>query len=882
MCRVPFPHISRLRNFMKRFFLLILLLLTLATQALCEAPVTYRQDLSSRGGVAWQFQPENGDWHKIEVPGGGWRAQGYTCDGGVYRADVLIPKNAAGCAISIVFDAVNFGADVSAGPSRAVLTPVVSHVDGWVPVTADVTRLAVPGKPLHIEVAVAGRKKFQFNGKYTVPEGATWDPFVEEGILRGVHLVITPLVHIFDVFVQTDVENRTLHAEAVVTNAGSVPVEVTLRSELASANLSDSGKHPAYPKLLVKTAVVPAGGRREVDLGAVSWTLGTSSFWWPNVPYRSGYEARLHQLTVGLSIAGVPVHQYRQRFGFRQFQVRANHYYLNGIRCNLRGDNQQEANFGTDAYGIRPGFGPASPGNAGWPRAVDNLERLNFNVLRIHQIPATPYMLDVCDEKGLMLIEESPLRGSEGGEDYEHGRSNMLNMDRELVLRDRNHPATIIWSAANEWSDPIKDAVIVIRGVDNTRPIIADGVGDLGFPYINIQHYTDGLGALPQDGGTPRTDRPFGEGEALWPADNSRRGFTWMATGTRLRRLKRNDDIRNYILNNAWPNYVPGESPETEVLEAFVKGDKNARILPSLSDPWHNASIRLMQQCFAPVCVCDIGFDQDNKRSNANGDWPVSPSRVAPRSKVTRTLAIFNDEFTGRQVRVAWAVHPSASSKTVLASGKSDLSIPVGEMTTLPVTFQVPADGTQLSLTVTATKSGRLCFFDDAIVYLTAAPSAALFPDGAYLLTNGNSGLGAVSGLYEGKPALVQEAPDRQTAVWHLKNLGGNEVSLTDSRGMTLGTTGASLEDGALAQTEPPQPGAASQIWQVTSLSVGACTLANKASGKLLDVYASSREPGGRITQWKANGGQNQEWDLKPLPSVPLPGGGKTDIQQKR
>ena len=118
------------------------------------------------------------------------------------------------------------------------------------------------------------------------------------------------------------------------------------------------------------------------------------------------------------------------------------------------------------ATASKKGSARRSADNPGWPQAVDNLLRLNFNVMRIHQIPATPYMLDVCDEAGLMLVDETPLRGSEGREDFEAGKTNMLNMVRELALRDRNHPAVVIWSAANEWKEPIREASAAIRTVD--------------------------------------------------------------------------------------------------------------------------------------------------------------------------------------------------------------------------------------------------------------------------------------------------------------------------------------------------------------------------------------------------------------------------------
>ncbi|MBV9852842.1 MAG: beta-galactosidase, partial [Armatimonadetes bacterium] len=719
-------------------------------------------ELSTAAGIHWQFRPEGGDWKDIAVPAGGWRTQGYTCDAGAYRARIPIPPGVAGWQARLVFAAVNFGAAISVGPDDAHLTPVASHVDGWVPVTADITPYAVPGAPLRVVVEVKGRRKFMAGRRYTVPEGATWDPYVEEGVLRGVSLQLLPPVHVEDVFVRTDVEHATLQPQATISNASGVSVTVTLAARLWSA----AGAHFRYPAIPPATLRLAAGERRAVELGPVAWTLGPRSYWWPNVPYRPGYRTQMHILDVALRANGRTVHHYRQRFGFRQFVARGAHYYLNGVRCNLRGDNQQEADFGTDAYGVRPGFGPPAPGNGGWPRAVDNLERLNFTVMRIHQIPATPYMLDVCDEKGLMLIEESPLRGSEGGEDFQHGRDAMLAMDRELALRDRNHPATVIWSAANEWGEPIKDAVPVIQAVDDTRPIIDDGGGDLGPPYINTEHYVNG-GGVPDTGGHPRADRPYGEGEAVWPNDNTRRGFAWMATGTRLRRLKNDADIRNYVLNNAWPNYVPGEGPENEILEIRVKGSPNATIPPAIADPWHDPNIRLMQQCYNPVAVCDLDFDERNKRSNVRGEWPVTRPRLAPGARVTRTLAVFNDEFSGQDVQVAWELHTGFKSGPLLKRDRFTVHIPLGEYKTQDIAFDAPQTPGDLFLAVSSSKNGQVRFTDDLISYRVAADTGPAVRDGDYALVNANSALAVGPGKYQGASAIVQR-PSGQRAVWHL------------------------------------------------------------------------------------------------------------------
>ena len=356
---------------------------------------------------------------------------------GTYRTTLTLPDYPGGDRVRLAFDAINFGAKILAGKDEASLQPVAEHIDGWVPVNADLTSIAAPGQKLLVQVEVAGRKKLTApNGKFLVPEGASWFPGLAEGILRGVHLEILPAVRVEDVFVRTTLGPDMLNAQVTLANDTGAPATVALTSAVEST----ADARFEYPKIAESTYTLPANTTRKVDLGDIPWTAGAGSYWWPNVPYRPGFQAQLHRLVLAVKVNGREVQRYAQRFGFRQFRAVGNHYELNGVRCNLRGDNQQEANFGTDGYGVKKGFGPPSADNPGWPQAVDNLLKLNFNVMRIHQIPATPYMLDVCDEKGLMLVDETPLRGSEGREDFEAGKTNMLNMVRELVLRIATTP----------------------------------------------------------------------------------------------------------------------------------------------------------------------------------------------------------------------------------------------------------------------------------------------------------------------------------------------------------------------------------------------------------------------------------------------------------
>jgi hypothetical protein len=695
-----------------------------------SAPHSRNIDLSSAAGISWRFQPDDGEWHAIQVPAGGWRAQGFTCDAGRYHAEIPIPADATGQVVRVAFDAVNFGAEVFVGSDEAHLTHVASHLNGWMPFTADLTPYVTPGKTIVLHVNVTGRNVYRRDGKYLIPQGATWFAGLAEGILRGITLQILPPIYIDDIFVRTNVAEDSLQSEVTLVNTTSDTTAVQLRGQLTSWN----GSVYTYPHLPDVTVTLAPGERRVVALGRIAWGLGPASYWWPNVPYQCGYQSQLHQLSVTAVTDRYSADTATQRFGFRQFEAQGCHYYLNGVRCNLRGDNQQEANFGTDAYGIFPGFGPPTADNPGWPQAVDNLLRVNFNVMRIHQIPATPYMLDVCDELGLMIVDESPVRGSECQEDFVAGRHNMIAADRALVRRDRQHPSIVLWSAGNEtWGERglMLACLAAIMAEDDTRPIIADGVDDLGWPIINMQHYvgegfrSGQLGVLPEFGGQPRTDRPYGETECVWPMDNSWQGFAWMATCTRIRRLKVNADIRNYVLNNAWSNYVPGQSPEFQYLEKQIKRMQwtmeppfSPSICPALPDMWHHPLIHLMQQCFHPVAICDVQFDDVNKRSNAQGDWPVTKPTLRAGAEVARELAVFNDEFAGEVVTVGWELRRGSATGPVHVYGQFILRIPLGEYRRRTVTFTVPEEPGEVFLVMYTAKDGQQRFVEEHVSFL--------------------------------------------------------------------------------------------------------------------------------------------------------------------
>ena len=648
-------------------------------------------DLSSASGHVWEFQPEsNSTWDRILVPGGGWRMQGRFCDAGTYRTQIAIPPEALGRSVLLTFDAVNFGAEITAGPDDAHQTFIGWHVNGWLPFSVDLTRAARPGEKTWVLVHVKGRKKFMQKGKYLVPEAASWAEFLAEGILRGVRLELLPTVRIEDVEIRTSVAKEEFSAIVTVVNDTDRPQSAKVAPRFEAG---DGFQYPALPAI---EKTIPAHERVAIAFDPVKWSLGRKSYWWPNVPYVADFHPVLHRLTVAVSTDGKPSDTITRRFGFREFRAAGAHWELNGVRCNLRGGNQQEANYGPDAYATLPGFGAPTPTCGGWPMAVRNLQRLNFNILRIHQVPATPLMLDVCDELGLMVVDETPIRGSEGAEDYDSGRENMLNCAREQVCRDRHHPSVVLWSAANEINhDALAHALQdTIVATDPTRPVIFDGCKDFGAPLINTEHYVGGIGSFPEKGAKERGDRPFGETEAIWPVDNGPRGFTWMSTATRIRRLKNNADIRDYILNNVWPNYIPGARPDQMFLETKIKKmnwGTGWEIMPAIADPWNHRQIRLMQSSFHPLAAWDVEFAEANQKSNAAGDWPTALILLPAGARIERKLVFFNDTFeTGSPLKVTWNCATGTRDGATVASGTLSLPLAPGSHEYRTISFETP------------------------------------------------------------------------------------------------------------------------------------------------------------------------------------------------
>ncbi|MEV8436118.1 RICIN domain-containing protein [Actinosynnema sp. NPDC051121] len=822
----------------------------------------------------WSFTPAGRATTSITVPGGGWYKQGFTdVNEAVYSRSVTVPDSGQPQSAWIEFGAVNHQATLSVDGQV-----VATRTTAFTPSKFDITAYAAPGTTHTISVAVKGRGALRNSaGKYLVPVAADWSESVPQGIFRSAFLRTYPAVHVSDTFIRTSVAGQSLTYDVSVTNTSSSARSVTLTAALAS----DGGGSFTYPTLPSRTVSVPARSTAKVTVGPIAWNLGTTSYWWPNVPYRQGYRAQLHRLSVHAATDDGRTSDAAYRFGFRESTQNGEYFELNGVRLNYRGDNLQGADYDRidnggkgDAYDTLPGFLPPSSGNPGWPQAVDNYQRLNFNVVRVHQEPASPYMLDVADEMGLMIIDESGVRG--GAEDFVGGHDNMVDHVRALTLRDRNHPAVVRWSQANEPSfgndseQFEQDLYAAVNGADGTRPISVDAAPGADSPtrYPNMNHpnfavfahYLDGTGQYGERVQTV-TGRPDGEGEYIWPKCNTKQGFEWFATATAAKRGKGANDLRPYTLLSAWAGVIPGVRSTDFTPE---EGGHPLYGADNLADPWGNPQFQRVRAAFNPVAAIDLPYWSASGASDANGTFPLPQAVPAhpANTTVNRTVTVFNDDLTGTAVDFAWSARLDSPTGAVIASGGTTLTIPLGSRVAQPVSFTTPASGSRVYLVLSTGKAGTTTF-SDAVEYFTLGGGSTGPAPGTYRIVNRNSGKPlAIAGnsTADGAKAVQQTG----NATWSLATAQGGAYTLRYTpSGKMLDVNGSSTTAGLQLQQWSAN-GGTNQQWYLRPTGDGYYSVVSVASGLAADVYGLSTSDGAQVVQWSPNNGANQQWQLTP------------------
>ncbi len=109
-------------------------------------------------------------------------------------------------------------------------------------------------------------------------------------------------------------------------------------------------------------------------------------------------------------------------------------------------------------------------------RDVMQIKQFNFNSIRTSHYPNDPYFYDLCDEYGIIVMDEANLEthgvGGRLAHDTQWTNAFMERMIR-MVERDKNHPSVLIWSLGNESGRGPNFAAMAewTHDFDITRPV---------------------------------------------------------------------------------------------------------------------------------------------------------------------------------------------------------------------------------------------------------------------------------------------------------------------------------------------------------------------------------------------------------------------------
>lgn len=280
------------------------------------------------------------------------------------------------------------------------------------------------------------------------------------GIFRDVTLFATPGLHVRDFQVHTELDERYKNAELRIDAAVKNYTSATCAGYSLTAKLIDSDELLVMVKSISHSLVIAAGEEMQYTLRD---TIPVPCKW-------SAEEPELYTLLLILNGPdGQTLEVERCAVGFRKFEVKNQQVLVNGNPIKLRGVNRHDTH---------PDLGYAvSP--ASMLQDVMLMKQYNINAVRTSHYPNDPRWLDLCDQYGLYVVDETDIETHGFGLVGDWGQlakdpaweKAFVERAERMVKRDRNHPSILMWSLGNEAGFGPNHVTMAnwIRDTDPTR-----------------------------------------------------------------------------------------------------------------------------------------------------------------------------------------------------------------------------------------------------------------------------------------------------------------------------------------------------------------------------------------------------------------------------
>ncbi len=298
------------------------------------------------------------------------------------------------------------------------------------------------------------------------------------GITRDVYLVARNSTHVFDFQLKSGLDelykNGIFNVDIKLRNLGKAAQNITLEAKIIDGDAKILG--------FSKKADVAAGNQSISFDGKIS-----------NVKKWSAETPNLYQLVITTKDAsGKIIESLGCKVGFRNIEIKNGRLCVNGIPILVKGVNIHE-HHETNGHVLDL---------ATMIKDIETMKKFNINTVRTSHYPQPEKWYELCDKYGMYLIDEANIESHGMG----YGKESLakdpswydshLFRTRNMLERDKNHPAVIIWSLGNEAGDGINfvKTSAWIKSRDKSRPVQYEQAGtgahtDIYCPmYASIDH----------------------------------------------------------------------------------------------------------------------------------------------------------------------------------------------------------------------------------------------------------------------------------------------------------------------------------------------------------------------------------------------------------
>jgi beta-galactosidase len=298
--------------------------------------------------------------------------------------------------------------------------------------------------------------------------------YLGAGIYRHVRLVVTDPVHIvhwgeYVTTPQVSAAKATVHVQTTVTNESGAPNEIFLQVSL----FDSAGKGVGEAETGLK--ILEPGTAAQFDQDIL---VGNPQLWDLDKPGLYTGRATVNSTGNGREDRIGPPKKLDSQlvpFGIREAVFKPNTgFWLNGKNIKIKG---------VCLHQDGGAFGIAVPDGV-WEQRFLALKQIGANAIRTAHNPPDPAFLDLCDRMGFLVMDEMFdcwTVGKYNDKDYHLFFNEWSQTDtRDTVLRDRNHPSIILYSAGNEIHDTpngrlatniLAGLVKVFHASDPSRPV---------------------------------------------------------------------------------------------------------------------------------------------------------------------------------------------------------------------------------------------------------------------------------------------------------------------------------------------------------------------------------------------------------------------------